>query len=42
MENPTSEVIAHWLWRELQESLPLLSKIVVMETCTRGCIYTGD
>jgi queuosine biosynthesis protein QueD len=42
LENPTSEVIARWLWRELHGSLPQLSKIVVMETCTSGCVYTGD
>jgi 6-pyruvoyltetrahydropterin/6-carboxytetrahydropterin synthase len=42
LDNPTSEVIARWLWRELQPALPALSKIVVMETCTSGCVYTGD
>ncbi|MDY6981950.1 MAG: 6-carboxytetrahydropterin synthase QueD [Pseudomonadota bacterium] len=42
LENPTSEVIARWLWREIRAVLPQLSKIVVKETCTSGCIYTGD
>jgi 6-pyruvoyltetrahydropterin/6-carboxytetrahydropterin synthase len=42
LDNPTSEVIARWLWRELRPALPELSKIVVMETCTSGCVYTGD
>jgi 6-pyruvoyltetrahydropterin/6-carboxytetrahydropterin synthase len=41
LENPTSEVIARWLWRELKAVLPQLSKIVVKETCTSGCIYSG-
>lgn len=42
LENPTSENIARWLWREIRPLLPDLSKIVVKETCTSGCIYTGD
>jgi 6-pyruvoyltetrahydropterin/6-carboxytetrahydropterin synthase len=42
LENPTSENIARWVWQELQPSLPLLSKVVVRETCTSGCIYTGE
>jgi len=42
LENPTSEVIARWLWQQLKPSLGLLSKIVVKETCTSGCVYLGD
>jgi len=42
LENPTSENLARWLWAQLQPDLPLLSKIVVMETCTSGCVYTGE
>jgi len=41
LENPTSENLAHWLWKTLKPSLPLLSKVVVHETCTSGCIYSG-
>jgi 6-pyruvoyltetrahydropterin/6-carboxytetrahydropterin synthase len=41
LENPTSENLACWLWKELSPSLPLLSKVVVHETCTSGCIYSG-
>lgn len=41
LENPTSEVIAVWLWQQLKPQLPELSKIVVKETCTSGCVYTG-
>lgn len=41
LENPTSEVIACWLWQQIKPLLPLLSKIVVKETCTSGCVYTG-
>jgi 6-pyruvoyltetrahydropterin/6-carboxytetrahydropterin synthase len=42
LENPTSENLARWLWRELRPSLPLLSKVVVQETCTSGCNYIGE
>lgn len=42
LENPTSENLARWIWRELGPALPLLSKIVVRETCTSGCVYTGE
>ncbi len=42
LENPTSENLARWLWRELRPALPALSRIVVKETCTSGCIYAGD
>lgn len=42
LENPTSEVLARWIWNELKGPLALLSKVVVFETCTSGCVYTGD
>jgi 6-pyruvoyltetrahydropterin/6-carboxytetrahydropterin synthase len=41
LENPTSEVIARWVWRELHASLPMLAEIVVHETCTSRCHYAG-
>ena len=42
LENPTSENLARWIWRQLKPALPLLSSVVVRETCTAGCIYVGD
>lgn len=42
LENPTSEVLARWIWRELKPKLPALSKLVVYETCTAGCVYCGE
>jgi 6-pyruvoyltetrahydropterin/6-carboxytetrahydropterin synthase len=42
LENPTSENLARWVWQRLHPSLPGLSKIVVQETCTSGCVYTGE
>lgn len=41
LENPTSEVLAVWVWKELKPLLPELSAIRIHETCTSGCIYLG-
>ena len=41
LENPTSEVLAQWIWDRLRAQLPGLSKILVRETCTSGCVYRG-
>ena len=41
LENPTSENIALWIWGQLKPRLPLLTEIVVAETCTARCIYRG-
>lgn len=42
LENPTSEILAMWIWARLKPALPLLSKVVVRETCTAGCVYSGE
>lgn len=42
LENPTSEQLARWIWQRLQPRLPLLSQVIVRETCTAGCIYRGE
>lgn len=42
LENPTSENMARWIWTRLKPDLPLLSKVVVHETCTSGCSYSGE
>ncbi|MGA1202298.1 MAG: 6-carboxytetrahydropterin synthase QueD [Planctomycetota bacterium] len=41
LENPTSEVIAVWLWDRLLPSLPILAEVRVEETCNNGCAYRG-
>jgi len=41
LDNPTSENLAHWIWMRLKPALTGLSAIVVHETCTSRCIYTG-
>ena len=42
LENPTSENLARWIWRNLTDELPLLTKITILETCTSGCVYRGE
>jgi 6-pyruvoyltetrahydropterin/6-carboxytetrahydropterin synthase len=41
LENPTSERLATWIWERMKPGVPLLSAVVVHETCTSGCRYTG-
>lgn len=42
LENPTSEVLARWIWERLAPALPGLSRVAVRETCTSGCVYRGE
>ena len=42
LDNPTSEVIARWLWTRIAPDLPGLVAVEVRETCTSGVIYRGD
>ena len=42
LENPSSEMIARWLWERLAPQLSLLAEIVVHETCTSRCHYYGE
>jgi 6-pyruvoyltetrahydropterin/6-carboxytetrahydropterin synthase len=42
LSNPTSEVLAKWIYDRLKPKLPLLAKIVVYETCTSACEYEGE
>ena len=41
LDNPTSERLATWIWDRLKPALPLLSEVVVHETCTSGCRHRG-
>ncbi|MCH8343900.1 MAG: 6-carboxytetrahydropterin synthase QueD [Planctomycetes bacterium] len=41
LENPTSEILAQWIWDHLQPQLPLLAEIAVHETCSARCVYRG-
>ena len=42
LENPTSEVLAKWIWCKLQPNLALLAEVAVEETCTCRCVYRGN
>jgi 6-pyruvoyltetrahydropterin/6-carboxytetrahydropterin synthase len=41
LENPTSENLAVWIWKKLKPRLPLLTEIIVAETCSARCVYRG-
>lgn len=41
LENPTSEMIARWIWDRLTPTLPGLHTVIVQETCTAGVEYDG-
>jgi len=41
LENPTSENLAIWIWSQTKPLMPLLSEVVVHETCTAGSRYSG-
>jgi len=40
LSNPTSELVAIWIWNRLT-AIPGLAAIVVHETCTARCVYRG-
>ena len=42
LENPTSEVLARWLWNKLKPLLPQLERVILHETCDARCEYEGD
>ena len=41
LENPTSEILARWLWQRLVKPLPQLTRVTVFETCEARCEYEG-
>ena len=41
LTNPTSEVLAVWIWDRLAPTLPGLARVDVQETCTSGWRYEG-
>jgi len=41
LENPTSEMLAVWLWERLAPHVPLLYRVTVEETCSSRCHYFG-
>ena len=41
LENPTSEILARWVWDRLKLALPSLVRVTVFETCESRCEYEG-
>jgi 6-pyruvoyltetrahydropterin/6-carboxytetrahydropterin synthase len=42
LENPTSENLAMWIWKEIKPRLPELTEVRIDETCDSGCAYRGE
>lgn len=42
LENPTSEVLASWIWERIKPALPELERVIVHETCDARCEYAGE
>jgi 6-pyruvoyltetrahydropterin/6-carboxytetrahydropterin synthase len=42
LENPTSEEISRWIWKELKPVRSDLKTVIVAETCTARCVYHGE
>ncbi len=41
LENPTTEVLAPWLFEQIRSVLPEVSRVEVAESATTGCVF-GD
>jgi 6-pyruvoyltetrahydropterin/6-carboxytetrahydropterin synthase len=39
LENPTAEILAHWIYTRLKPELPLLADVMVQETPRSAAIY---
>jgi 6-pyruvoyltetrahydropterin/6-carboxytetrahydropterin synthase len=42
LSNPTSELLAVWLWDRIKPSLAVLVEVIVSETPTSRCSYRGE
>lgn len=42
LEQPTTELIAAWIWNRLKKRLPGLSRVVVWENANSGVSYSGE
>ena len=41
LENPTSEILAKWIWDRMKPTLPQLDQVTLFETCDARCEYRG-
>lgn len=42
LENPTSEILARWIWARVRTTQLPLAAVEVFETCTTGVWYEGQ
>ena len=42
LENPTSEILVRWMWRELLPVLPQMTLLTLWETADARCVYRGE
>jgi 6-pyruvoyltetrahydropterin/6-carboxytetrahydropterin synthase len=42
LENPTSELLAMWIWKRLVSVVPGLYCVTIEETCSSRCRYYGE
>jgi 6-pyruvoyltetrahydropterin/6-carboxytetrahydropterin synthase len=42
LDNPTSEVLAAWIWDRLEPALPELASITIRETCRSGAVLRAE
>jgi 6-pyruvoyltetrahydropterin/6-carboxytetrahydropterin synthase len=42
LENPTSEVLATWIWDRMMVLIPCLSSVQVQENDDCGAVYRGQ
>ena len=43
LDVPSLENLAVWIWRGLKPEFPALARVEVRrESCSHGCVYTGD
>ena len=41
LQNPTSEILAAWLWEHIKDLLPALTAVTLWETADARCVYRG-
>ena len=41
LENPTSEILAMWIWQRVAPHVPNLHRVTIEETCSSRCHYFG-
>jgi 6-pyruvoyltetrahydropterin/6-carboxytetrahydropterin synthase len=42
LANPTSEILARWLWERIRPGIPQLVAVTLYETCDARCVYRGE